>query len=333
MPKAKAQDAIARQWEILNLIPRRQPGKTANIIMSSLEALGLAVSKRTIERDLNELSAIFGIVCDDDSKPYKWRWLNGKGADLPSITLTDALSLKIAENILRPLLPNAIIDSLDSRFNEATSKLASIPKHKNLRWLDKVRNVQPALSLIPPAIDEHALEQVQTALLQDKKVIVEYQSFGRKDTRSMTLSPLSLVQRGPTTYLVATANDHDDIRLYTIHRIHNADILDEAVIIPHGFHIDEYIAKGSLNFGSCELIKIEAYVSDWLCKILNETPLSNDQKIDRNGDKNKLTASIENTWQLKWWLLSQGNGIEVIKPQKLRKKIKEELSNALNQYN
>ena len=135
-----------------------------------------------------------------------------------------------------------------------------------------------------------------------------------------------------TICLVATTNEHIDIAIYSIQRIHKADMLDEDVIVPYEFSSDKYISKGVLNFGTCELIKIEAYVADWLNKILNETPLSDDQKITRRSDRNILTASIENTWQLKWWLLSQGKGIEVIKPHKLRKKIKEVLLNALNQY-
>ena len=191
MPKAKAQDAVARQWEVLSLIPRRLPGKTANEIMSSLEALGLSLSKRTVERDLNELSANFSIVCDDGGKPYKWRWMNGKGADLPSMTLTDALSLKIAESILRPLLPTAVISTLEYRFNEANTKLQALSdQNKNTSWLNKVRNVQPALPLLPPKIDGEALHNVQTALLKDKKVEVEYQSFDQDQANSKVTPPV-----------------------------------------------------------------------------------------------------------------------------------------------
>lgn len=333
MPKASHYEAMSRLWEILNLIPKRAPGKSVSEIAASLQCVGTSVTNRTIERDLNQLSAIFGLVCNDDSRPYRWHWMTGRGADLPSMTLTDALSLKIAENMLRPLLPNAIIETLEYRFNEANNKLDALPAHsRNSSWLDKVRNVQPALSLLPPKIDEGSLQNVQTALLNDKKVEVEYQAFEQDKGKTQLLSPLALVQRGPTTYLAATANQYNDIRLYAMHRIHKATIMNEPVNRPEGFSIDEYIAKGALNFGSCEKIRLEAYLDEWLSKILQETPMSADQTITQSHDRNKLSATVEDTWQLKWWLLSQGGAIEIIKPNKLRNNIKKSLIEALEKY-
>lgn len=73
MPKAKHQDAITRQWEILRMIPRNAPGKTTADIVKALDVLGISVTKRTIERDLTELSLTFNLLCIDEKKPYRWQ--------------------------------------------------------------------------------------------------------------------------------------------------------------------------------------------------------------------------------------------------------------------
>ena len=333
MPKAKHSDAIARQWEILSLIPGQAPGISANEIVVSLENAGFAVTKRTIERDLHELSRHFGLITNEDSKPYRWRWMSGAKKEFPALTLADAVSLKLVEGMLRPLLPSTMLDVLEHRFVEANNKLnAMADQAKNAGWVGKVRNVQPALPLMPPKIDQGVLETAQSALMNDWQLEVDYKGAGKEASMKYLLHPLALVQRGPVTYLVATAFRYSDIRLYAVHRIHGAGIIKDKVIKPKGFVIDEYIADGALNFGVGEKIKLVAYVSEWLCEILEETPLSHDQEIDYGHEYPKVTVTIEDSWQLEWWILSQGNGVEVIKPGSLRKHIKSKLIVALEQY-
>ncbi len=60
MPKSSLRLAVARQWELLKKLPARGPGLTASQITAWLKAQGYPVSKRAVERDLNDLSANFG---------------------------------------------------------------------------------------------------------------------------------------------------------------------------------------------------------------------------------------------------------------------------------
>lgn len=333
MPKAKHQDAIARQWEILKYLPRKGPGKTTKEIFNYLKGEAFSIAERSIQRDLSELSRLFSLVCNEDNKPYKWYWQPGKGEELPALTLTDALSLNIVESIVKPLIPHAMLETLEHRFNETNNKLAAMSEqNKNASWLNKVRNVQPALPLLPPNINESVLEDVQAALLNDKQVEVEYQSMDSDCAKTRLLSPLALVQRGSVTYLVAIMDGYADVRYYAVHRIQSAKQTCGDVKIPKGFSIDEEIKKGKFGFGAANSIKLHAYIDDWLCRILEETPFSEDQKITYEEEFPYLTATVEDTWQLSWWLLSQGDGIEVIKPIKLRNKMKKELRKALSQY-
>ena len=46
----------------------------------------------------------------------------------------------------------------------------------------------------------------------------------------------------------------------------------------------------------------------------------------------RVTATVNDTWQLQWWLLGQGADVEVCKPEKLRTKIINSIKNALFNY-
>jgi predicted DNA-binding transcriptional regulator YafY len=281
---------------------------------------------------LLDLSNPFPILCNDKGKPYGWYWDPGASANLPAITLAEALSLRLVEDLLKPLLPQAILTSLQAHFNQAQAKLKTLQQDNAVaHWQDKVRHVPPALPLLPPSIDADVLDTVQQALLYDQQVEVDYETAHADKHYRQTLHPLALVQRGPITYLVATAFNYQDIRLYALHRMHNATASDQPVKRPADFNLDAYIASGALQFGEGTL-QLKAWVSADLADYLSETWLSKDQTLQAVDDGYQLTTTVSDSWQLRWWIRSQGTAIVVLDPVGLREEILEDLKATLNSY-
>ena len=333
MPKKSHHQAIGRLLEILKRLPTHGPGISARELTDWLTDEGFEVSKRTVERDLSALAVHFQLVYNDKSVPYGWRWMSDAVTEFPALTVADAMSLHLVEDLLAPLLPAALLDSLRPRFRQARKKLDSLSKeHPNSRWLDKVRHVPPTLPLLPPKIADGVLATVQEGLLTDRQLEIAYQRPGDEEAMALRLHPLGLVQRGPVTYLVATAFTYTDVRLYAIHRITGASVLTEPAHRPDGFSLDEYIAQGAFQFGDGRTIRLVARVSPWLADILTETPLTADQQLEPVGEELRLTATITDSWQLRWWILSQGQGITVLEPEALRKEIGGELRKCLANY-
>ncbi|MEQ1603061.1 MAG: WYL domain-containing protein [Methylococcaceae bacterium] len=332
MPRNSDLNAVSRQWEMLKLLPTKPPGITSLNLQRELHKLGYSVVKRTVERDLQDLSQPFPILCNDKGKPYGWYWNPGASANLPAITLAEALSLRLVEDLLKPLLPQAMLSSLQAHFNQAQVKLKSL-RQDNVagHWKDKVRHVPPALPLLPPNINAVVLDVVQTALLYDRQVEIQYEAANAEKSSIQTLHPLALVQRGSIAYLVATAFEYEDIRLYALHRIHKVMATDHPAARPANFNLDAYIASGALHFGDGTL-RLKAYTSHELANYLRETALSKDQTLLEIDDCFHLTATVIDSWQLRWWILSQGDGIEVIEPIFLREEIAKCLKSAAGKY-
>ena len=80
-------DVLLRQIEMLRMIPRNKMVTTRKI-KARLETLGYVITERTIQRDLNELSRKFPIICDDTRKPYQWSMTDDiADLDIPSMEL------------------------------------------------------------------------------------------------------------------------------------------------------------------------------------------------------------------------------------------------------
>ena len=332
MPKAAQHHALARQWQVLRLLPTKPPGITSRELVDKLEREGFTVTKRTVERDLAELSTIFGIACNDKGMPYGWHWMKGEYADLPGLSVSDAVSLRLVEDLLRPLLPSAILQSLEARFGQAKAKLTELSvDNSNARWADKVSYVPPALPFVPPKIDSTVLDAVHEALLAELQIQVKYHGFSGHH-RELILHPLGLIQRGAVTYLVATAFDYADIRLYAVHRFEEVTKSELRARIPRGFSATAYVESGALEFGNCEKIAFHASVSSELAEILRESPINETQILRREGITWIIQAEVFNSWQLVWWILSQGNKLEVMQPSQLREKIGHEVRQMAARY-
>lgn len=100
---------------------------------------------------------------------------------------------------------------LEPRFELASSKLSALEKKlPTARWPKKVASIPARLPLIAPTIDADYLAAAQMALMNERQLTGRYYSAHRNKASDLVLNPLGLVQRGPITYLVATAVPCDD---------------------------------------------------------------------------------------------------------------------------
>ncbi len=331
MSSKEVRDAMFRNWHMLKNIPAHGNGITVSELTSRLKDSGFSISTRSVQRNLVDLSIAFPITNDESTKAPRWHWMKDASLDVPNLSITDALSIKMMQDYLTPLLPQAMLRALQSRFEQADNCLTR-KGNSFVRWPHKIRTVIPGQPLQSPVIAEGVLESVQQALLEERQIKAQYQGRFSEATTEYILHPLALVQRGPVSYLVATAFSYEDIRLYALHRFTQVDLLEDEALIPKSFDIDEYIRNGALSFGGGEPLTLKLRIQADLKKTLTESPLSDDMVITPEGNAFIVTATVQNTWQLKWWIRSQGPQAEVLEPVALRDEFRESLKETLALY-
>ena len=126
----------------------------------------------------------------------------GTSAEIPGITLAQAMSILLIEDLLKPLLPASFLESLQINFNQAQAqaKLQTLPQDQGKAgWQGKILYVRPSLPMLPPKIDAVVLDTVQQALLNDRQIEIHYQGNIDDASKKKTLHPFCLVQRTPST--------------------------------------------------------------------------------------------------------------------------------------
>lgn len=345
MGKGKSDNAIRRQWDLLKLLPLHGSGLTSVDIARQYsenqgelfdpdEPAGKALLRK-VQRDLTVLEEINLVTCNDHSKPFGWK-LNDQQAYFARLSESEALFLALSERSITPLLPPNIIKPLKPVFDKAkaiTNKHSKIKPPLNKRIVHA--SVQP---LISPSIPDEILEVVHHALTHNKILTVSYQATYRPEPTEMNLHVYGLFQNAPSTYMIAQKDGTQNPRFFALHRIKSARLTTLNAKIPKDFNIDQLLQKGALHFGSEGEIKLELRANPIIATILGQTPLSLDQTIELDpagwGKEEcyKLRATVNLTWDLRFWLLSHGSNIEVLKPVRLRNSIIKELTASVARY-
>ena len=345
MPKNNKKSTLLRQWEMMRMLTvsrydKQSDGRwdKASEITTRLNDKGYTVSVRTVQRDLQELSEIFDIeINNKNPRDYGWRWRKGADLNIPGMSVSEALAMRLVETHMKQLLPASMLDGLQGVFNLAQAKLdkvEAINRNHTKDWLKKVRVVPPSQPMLPPSVDQEIQADIYQALLDSKQIKASYQPISNSQPKEYIMHPLGLIMRGAVSYLVASVWNYTDVQLYALHRFSKIEILKDAVKAPAGFSLDESIANGMAEFSSQGApIQLQLRCTEWVANYLAETPLSADQKIEPETDGwVRLSATVNDTWQLHWWLMGQGDGVEVRAPLTLREEIKVTLVDAGKLY-
>ena len=313
-------DTISRQWHMLRMIPRAPRKITVQALRQRLNGDGFDTTDRTIQRDLVALSARFPLINDEDHKPFGWSWSPDATAfDLPSLSLSEAMTWTLAEQHLANLLPASVVRALKPHFEMAHHRLESEAQPRHLSsWLSKIRSVPPAQPLLPPRISETVQATISDALFHERQVEIDYRKRGGTTVETWRVHPLALVQRGAVLYLHARIGNYPDARNLPLHRIERALELDEAAEPPANHDVDWKLTNGIWHFGPGASVDVKLRFSREAGEHLFETPLSADQTITEEGGALLVAATVADTPQLRWWLRGFADGVEVLAPASLR---------------
>ena len=315
---SKIFENMARLIHMLRNIPHHRRISVADL-HARLVAAGYDVTLRTVQRDLNHLVAPFGIS-SDGAKPQGWFWpKDAARIDIPGLDPHTALAFKMAEKYLEPLLPASTFAYLNPWFREAGEVLAR--KDGGFAgWVRKVRVLPKGFPLLPPRVRTEVQETLYEALFRGYQARVRYRPAGSRAAKEHLIHPMALVVRDHVAYLVCRIGDHDYATQLVLNRFTSAELLKEKAKGLPGFDIDEYIGKGEFGFPKGDgRIALDVRIDRGAAIHFLENRLSEDQEVvEDTPDHLRFRATVPDTAELRWWLLSLGQRAEVLGPGGLR---------------
>ena len=319
---------------MLQTLPRFPKKIAVREIIDRLEAAGCSrVNERNIQRDLEKLSAVFPII-SDNRKPKGWSWAEGgQIVNIPGMDPQTALTFRLVERFMLQMIPPSCLKFIEPHFRTAGNVLEKTHwDHLNV-WPEKLVFLSRNQPLLAPDIPQKTLDVVYEALFTDKRFKAVYHPRG-KAPAEYEVNPHGLVFVDSILYLVSTLWEYDDPVQLALHRIESIELTDKPVRKPEGFSLAGYVANHEFEYPAGKgSFRLEALFAAVACHHLQETPLAPDQTITAHKDgRMRIKATVSDTHQLRWWLLSFGSYVEVLRPKKLRDEIGQIAAEMVAQY-
>lgn len=326
---------LRRYLTIMSLIPVGHSSGSARVdterLLAVLAGADLAVSKRTLQRDLEALAAEFpALRCSEKSKPYGWYW-HGEAPPFgaPLVGLSSALMHDLVERHLIAALPRALVKGLKPSFEQARSTLAQSPDSRLAAWSRSVRALPAGYPRRPPEVRGPVVEVVYESLLSGPALRSRLSQAHGRQARSAHLrgqpARRRASQRGADAGLHVLGLRGGESPL--VHRIQAARPLDTRVKAPRGFNLDQHIRSGKMGFVIGPRLRLRARVRDVIAERLEEVPISDEQRLGEAVDGwCALEAQVHDSMELRGWLRSLGPLIEVSSPKPLREAMIEDVA-------
>lgn len=179
------------------------------------------------------------------------------------------------------------------------------------------------------------LTTIIQAMRENKVLDITYQSFVRDDVTQFCLHPYCLKVFKQRWYVVGWHEPTSDIRIYSLDRISNIEILKKKFKMPTDFDAQEYFEDSYGAFRndgiSPTTVKIKANAEER--EYLRTLPLHHSQQeVETEQEFSVFELHIRPSFDFRQAIFAMGANVEVLEPQSLRDEIKSTLNNMLKKY-
>lgn len=319
-------EQLARQWQLIQRLAKSRAGVSLDDLADDLE-----VVRRTIYRDLDALMlAGFPVVSGKrDGRTY-YRFLETfRLGDVP-FTPDEVLALAFGEDLLRVLEGTVFHDSIRSALAKIRAGLGPELSQYLARLGDTFR-VLPG----PHKNYAHLRETIRTlneAVIAERSVKIRYRTGRTGAVSSRVLDPYRVWYRSGGLYVVGHDHKSDELRTFAVDRIKEIESTGERFSVAAGFDFETYIGS---SFGviaePATTVRI-LFEKRWADYVAERTWHPSQAIAKRPRGRIELTMQVGGTADLRTWILSFGDGAEVLEPATLRQEVARELAGALERY-
>lgn len=321
-------DRTARLYRIDQLLHERR------VVPTSIFLEQLEISLATLKRDLDYMKDRLHAPIGWDRLLRGYRFVDDPAAmkhySLPGLwfNASEIHALLSMQRLLSMIQPGILAPHIQPLLSRLQSLLGE-GDHSS----DEIQHRVRILGMAARNLGYRCFEVIGSALVNRKRLNINYYNRSRNEMTEREISPLRLVYYRDNWYLDAWCHMRGELRCFAMDVIRQAIMLDKPAINIADQKLDEVLGGDYGIFsGKCIVwakLKFTPERSRWV-SVENWHP---EQKshFDRDGNYH-LEIPYSDDRELIMDILKYGGNVEVLSPQSLRKRVIEELSRACKQY-
>ena len=241
---------------------------------------------------------------------------------IDSVLFSKSISTRQAKGLIEK-----IRDLASNYFNAKVSHVSNLPE------LHRTQNKQAMYSL----------DSINDAIAGKKKISFIYNEIGTdfkmhpRREESYIVNPYQIVANNGKFYLIGNYDKYDNVAHFRIDRMTDVRVLKDKVKsmkqipeLENGLNLPKHMAEHVYMFsGPSKNIKLET-TADMMSELTDW--FGNDFKIVSKKDS-RITIRVScNEEAMRFWALQYGPYVEVLEPESLRNRIKEDINGMMKKY-
>ncbi|AOW20474.1 helix-turn-helix transcriptional regulator [Urechidicola croceus] len=309
-----------RRWTLNDLI------ETCSDVLYEYEGKDVYISKRTIQLDIQQMrSDKLGYNAPIEVYERKYYRYTEDGYSIKNIPVTDN-DIKIMNEsiqVLRQFKDFSLFKEMDGVLQRLEDSVYASKSNRVIIHLDKNEQLK-RLEYIDP---------IYKAIQQKKVLKITYKSFKAKQASNMFIHPQLLKEFNNRWFLLAI-HQHKHLTL-ALDRISNILIDKTTEYIDLQINGDSYYKDViGVTVSNSRAERIQFKVDKQNAPYVITKPFHHSQRtIKETHDGVIFNIWVQINFELERMILGFGDSIEVLKPEKLRVRIKNKLEKANNHYN
>jgi predicted DNA-binding transcriptional regulator YafY len=291
----------------------------------------LGCVRRTVYRDLDALMyAGFPVVSEKRDGHVFYRFLDSFSLGDVPFTADEVLALAFGEDLLRSLEGTVFHDSIRS----ALAKIRAGLGPELSAYLERLGE---SFRVLPGPHKRYAeskekIEILNDAVLGRRTVEMQYRT-GRTGSESRRrLDPYRVWYRAGGLYVIGHDHQSGEIRTFAVDRIQQIEPSEQRFEVRADFDFDAYTGS-SFGVVSEPATRVRIlFEPRWATYVSEHTWHESQQLEPRPDGRLQLTMQVGGTAELVSWVLSFGDGAEVLEPEPLRDEVARTLDAALSRY-
>ena len=242
---------------------------------------------------------------------------------IDSVLFSKSISTRQAKGLIKKLR-----DLASNFFNAKVNHVSNLPE------LHRTVNKQAMYSL----------DVINDAIAKNRKISFVYNYIGTdfmlhpKDNERRIVNPYQIVANNGRFYLIGNMDKYDNVVHFRIDRMTDVAMLEERVKpmkqvkgLEKGLNLPKHMAEHIYMFsGNSSLITLKT-TTDMMSDLVDW--FGNDISITKTNG-NEITVRVDcNEAAMRYWALQYGPYVEVLKPESLRKRLKEDIAAMADKYN
>ena len=318
---------VERLYHLHNILSQRRTPISRQDLMERLEC-----SQATFYRLVAELRDYLGapLEQDEDNRGFYYDRSYDQPFELPGIWISPAelQALLTARQVLGNVQPGLLEGELES----LQGRISSLLQQKGVDAEEGQSRIH-IQQVAGRAVPNHLFQDVMGALIGRQRLHIKYHGRRKDDISERDISPQRLTQYRNSWYLDAWCHKAEGLRSFSLERISDQKLLDEAVReisdkVLTGHYDSAYgIVSGPAN--NIAVLKFTAEMSRWIA----EEQWHPDQKGSFDGAGAwTLELPFSSARELVMDILRYGPEVEVVSPDFLRDAVAESARQAAALY-